>query len=200
MSVILDPFVWDKWLAVVVCIAIVGLYLWKRKRIRKNVEESIDIFPTSISNLKLTYWFEEGLRPQAQELAAANRAFTAARTAWPTLVNRLSTAEFNIWFVRDPEQRVGWRQYRAIRWKDIPAIAGIPAVDPESGYGGMAEHTARTGTCYVATFMPTRPLEKLLAHEATHAITRISSSTIGEHPVSFMEAEKLLLEELEKTG
>ena len=81
-------------------------------------------------------------------------------------------------------------------WKDIPLVGGIPADDPERGYGGLSEDTSKTGVAWIATFFPHRPPESLLAHEVTHCVTRIHNDAEGNHPDEFDAFEERLKDQL----
>lgn len=188
-----DPYEWDNLLFVGGVIAMICLYYWNKKRMQDKANARIDRFDTRFPNLTLTYWRDEKLTPTATELSLAENVFRAAKVTWPEYSER-SEADFNIWFVRSPEQRVGWYIFAGIEWVDVPAQNRIPAKDPEMGYGGM-----RAGnTVYVATFIEGRDPEALLVHEFTHAITGIGNDAGGIHSPEFLVEEKKLIAELAK--
>jgi hypothetical protein len=195
-----DPYQWDELIFILGCILLIGLYFWNRRRMRDEVRASIDSFPTSITNLTITFWHDENLAPTNDELALAERVFLAAKLAWPEMTTRLDDEKYNVWPVRSPEQRVGWRQYGGIKWKDIPPIAGIPATNPDNGYGGLSSDFENGGTVYIATFISGRSPEALLTHELTHCITRIHNDAEGNHPDEFESLEKRLKTELAKVS
>jgi len=191
-----NPYDWDELIFILGGILLVGLYYWRRKKMKEAVLSSLDSFPTSIANLKLTFWHDEHLTPTKDEIALVERVFLAAKVAWPEMSSRLDDEKYNVWPIRSPEQRVGWRQYGGIKWKDIPPIAGIPATDPANGYGGLSADFETGGTAYIAMFIPNRSPEALLAHELTHCITRIHNDASGNHPDEFEALEKRLKAEL----
>jgi hypothetical protein len=193
-----DPFKWDWVFALVIVAALTGHYFWRKKKLRELVDANLDNFPTPLPNVKITFWHDEHLAPFIPETALVVKVFDAAKRAWPEFVSRMNQMEFNVWIVRSPVQRVGWRRFGGILWKDIPPHVGIPARDPDKGYGGMADYSRKHGTAYIATFFPNRAPEKLLAHELTHCVTWINNDRAGNHPPEFAEFEKRLIDQLEK--
>jgi hypothetical protein len=193
-----DPYKWDLPLFILGCLFFVGLYYWRRKKMREEVLASLDQFPTNVDNVTITFWHDEHLKPTPAEVSLVDKVFKTAQLAWPEYAKRLDDEKYNVWIVRSPEQRVGWRHYGGIMWKDIPLHGRIPATDPASGYGGLSESKSGGGTVWIATFFPNRPAEKLLTHEITHCITGIHNDPTGKHPPEFEALEKRLLEELAK--
>lgn len=193
-----DPYKWDLPLFIIGCLVLIGLYYWRKKKMRDEVLASLDIFPTDVNNVTITFWHDENLKPTPAEVSLVDKVFVAAKQAWPEFSDRLDDETYTVWIVRSPEQRVGWQQYGGIMWKDIPLRAGLPATDPAKGYGGLSENKSYGGTVWLATFFPYRSPEKLLAHEITHCITQIHNDAAGNHPANFTALENRLLDQLAK--
>lgn len=193
-----DPYTWDLPIFFIGLIVLLAAYFWGKKKMKEHVLSCLDQFPTDVSNVTITFWHDENLRPTPSEVTLVDTVFLAARVAWPEMYARLDDERYNIWIVRSPDQRVGWRQCGGIKWKDIPLIAGIPAADPANGHGGLSECSDSGGTAYIATFIPERSPEKLLIHEVTHCITRMHNDASGVHPKEFTGLERRLLDTLAK--
>jgi hypothetical protein len=189
-----DPYRWDLLIFVVGVVAMVLIHRWRVRKMKEEDLAALDRFSTGFTNLTLTYWHDESLKPLQKEIDLANKLFSAVQATWGTRFASCTHESFDIWFVRSPEQRVGWRQYGGIKWVDIPKVAGIAPTNADNGYGGL-----RSGrTVYVATFIEGRDPLKLLAHEFTHAVTGISNDAKGVHPPEFDIEKKKLIAELEK--
>ena len=193
-----DPYTWDLPIFLVGLGVLIVAYFWRRKKSHEYVLSCLDQFPTDIPNVTITFWRDENLRPTPSEVTLVDTVFLAAKVAWPEMYTRLDDEQYNVWIVRSPDQRVGWRDHGGIKWKDIPLFSGIPATTPANGYGGLSEDSGTGGTAYIATFIPGRSPEKLLIHEVTHCITRIHNDASGVHPKEFTDLERRLLDTLAK--
>jgi hypothetical protein len=191
-----DPYVWDFRIFLAALVAMLGIYVWNGRRMRARARACLAHFPTNIPNVTITFWSADGLTPTPEEVTLVSTVFFAAKVAWPEMYARLDDAHYNVWIVRSPDQRVGWREHGGIKWKDIPLFAGIPAANPANGYGGLSVDSDNSGTAYIATFIPERSPEDLLIHESTHCITRTHNDACGTHPRAFIDFERRLRDTL----
>lgn len=181
-------FQYDWILFIVGCLVMVGLYVLRRRAAAEEVRRSVVKHDTDIPNVKIASWHTEEFVPTAREISMVERVFDAAIAAWPELIERLREIQYVVWIVRNPDQKVGWRMYGGIAWRDVPSVNRIEARDPALGYGGMAEHSNDYEVMYVSTFFPDRPPERLLAHELTHC-----SKPIYGHDDPFADYERRLV-------
>lgn len=192
-----NPFQWDWVVFGIGAISLVALYFWRKKKIIEEIQSMTDRYKSKIPNVELVFWHDDHLMPTNSELELVEKVFCAAKVAWPEKIKRLTEARYNIWVIRSPEQRIRWRQYNGIKWKDVPSKSNISEKADGQGYGGLSEHSTNIGAAYFSTFFPGRTPERLLAHELTHCVTRINNDAAGNHPVEFLEFERRLRNELE---